>query len=169
MSVHSVYQKKTLPLETVPGLKNSQNAFASALPRTLAGWAHSAPPDPVAGLGEGRWSVRRGGDGEGGEREEVCICICVVFCICCILISMRKKTITFVFVTRMVLVRMQQVNLPRLPKPQRQKLPLVHCRRYFQWLCLACGSNVVIWVIYIFSFTHYSFANVCQICHSNNR
>jgi len=53
---------KTLPPETFPGLKLSPRCVCgqSSSRTQLAGGAHSAPPDPLAGLGEG-------GEGKGGE------------------------------------------------------------------------------------------------------
>jgi len=51
-----------LPSETLPGLKISPNAFAP----DPAGEAHSATPDPLAGLGE---EMGREKGGEGRERK----------------------------------------------------------------------------------------------------
>ena len=61
---------KTLPQETFSGLQISPECFCGCdSAPDLAGEVHSAPPDPIAGLREGRGGKRRAGKRRAGKRR----------------------------------------------------------------------------------------------------
>jgi hypothetical protein len=73
--VHS-QTNKILLLKLFLSCKMHQNSFGGRAPPGPAGGAHSAPPDPPAEYGGGRFAAGRGGeeereDGEGKARERL--------------------------------------------------------------------------------------------------
>jgi len=69
----SSLEQKTLPLETFPGLKNPQNAFAAgALPRNPLGSSQRSPDSLIRGRRRERGWVNEGEEDKeekGRERE----------------------------------------------------------------------------------------------------
>jgi len=61
-------RNKNIAIETFPGLKNPQNAFAAGAPPASRWGAHSTPPDLLVRLGEeGKGKEGRRGKSKGGE------------------------------------------------------------------------------------------------------